>query len=151
QLPELLRVSTQTPLHALSLPGHPHVPVMQARSAAQTLPHVPQFAGSWAASTHTVPQRLKGASHLQTLFTQAAPGGQARPQAPQFLSSVARLVQNAPAPTDASGPASASAPASMSEPASEPAPASASVARPHRSGVGLGHASVQKPAVQPWP
>ena len=54
---------------------------------------------------------------------QDAPAAQAIPQAPQFLGSVAKLVQNAPAATPASEPAS---PASVlaselaSEPASEP-------------------------------
>jgi hypothetical protein len=88
-------VSTQAPLHRVSVPGHPHVPPTQAAPVPHALPHVPQLAGSWAVSAHTVPQRVKDAEQAHAPFEHDVPVGQAVPQAPQFAGSLVRSAQDA--------------------------------------------------------
>jgi len=59
-------VSTQAPLHTVSLPGHAHAPPTHAVvGAAQAWPQVPQLPGSVVVSTHALLHTDSPVGHAQ--------------------------------------------------------------------------------------
>ena len=96
-------MSTHAPAHSVLPIGHwiAHVPfahvhvpppMIAPASLPQTLPHLPQFALSVFASTHTAPHFVDVAEHWQLPWTHVAPDGHALPHLPQFALSVFRSV-----------------------------------------------------------
>jgi hypothetical protein len=65
-------VAQHIPLDAISLDGHWQAPLWQLPPDGQVLPHVPQFATSFAVSTHVVPPHI--VLHTQLAFVQTSPG-----------------------------------------------------------------------------
>lgn len=98
QLPVSTRVSTQSPLHGVSVAGQAHVPPSHVEPGEHETPQFPQFRGSDPRLTHAAAQLTSGEGQLvlHEAPEQTCPAPQVVAQSPQCAGSLMSAAQVAP-------------------------------------------------------